>query len=68
MLNCLRGRVIEVGAEPGASTDLRIDLGGAEILARITRHSVGRLQLAPGKEVWTLVKAVSLDRPSVGYA
>ena len=68
VLNCFRGRIAEVGAEPGASVDVRIDVSGTPILARITRHSAERLRLAEGLEVWALVKAVSLDRHSVGYA
>jgi molybdate transport system ATP-binding protein len=68
VLNCLAGRIVEIGAEPGASVDVRIDVAGTPLLARITRHSAQRLQLAPGKQVWAMVKAVSLDRHSVGYA
>jgi molybdate transport system ATP-binding protein len=68
VLNCLRGRVAEIGVEPGASVDVRVDVAGTAILARVTRHSAERLQLAPGLEVWAMVKAVSLDRHSVGYA
>jgi molybdate transport system ATP-binding protein len=68
VLNCLRGRVAEVGSEPGASVDVRIDVAGTPLLARVTRYSAERLQLAPGREVWAMVKAVSLDRHSVGYA
>jgi molybdate transport system ATP-binding protein len=68
VLNCLRGRVVEIGTEPGASVDVRVDVAGTPLLARITRHSADRLRLAPGKEVWAMVKAVSLDRHSVGYA
>jgi len=68
VLNCLRGRVAEIGAEPGASVDVRIDVAGTPLLARITRHSAERLALAPGLEVWAMVKAVSLDRHSIGYA
>ena len=68
VLNCLRGRIVEIGAERGASLDLRLDVSGATLIARITRHSAQRLGLAPGQEVWAMVKAVSLDRHSVGYA
>ena len=68
VLNCFRGRIAQVGAEPGASVDVRIDVAGTPILARITRHSAERLRLAEGLEVWALVKSVSLDRHSVGYA
>ena len=68
VLNCLRGRIAQIGAEPGASVDVRIDVSGTPILARITRHSAERLRLVEGLEVWAMVKAVSLDRHSVGYA
>ena len=68
ILNCLRGRIVEIGAEPGASVDVRLDVAGTPIIARITRHSAHALRLATGQEVWALVKAVSLDRHSVGYA
>jgi len=68
VLNCFRGRIAQIGAEPGTSVDVRIDVGATPILARITRHSAERLRLAEGSEVWALVKAVSLDRHSVGYA
>jgi len=68
VLNCFRGRIVEIGAEPGASLDVRMDVSGTPIIARITRHSAGRLRLSTGQEVWALVKAVSLDRHSVGFA
>jgi molybdate transport system ATP-binding protein len=68
VLNCLPGKVVEIGSEPGASVDVRLDVSGTPLLARITRHSAQRLRLAPGMDVWALVKAVSLDRHSVGYA
>jgi len=68
ILNCFAGRIAEIGIEPGSSVDVRIDIAGTPILARITRHSATRLRLAAGQEVWALVKAVSLDRQSVGYA
>ena len=68
VLNCLPGRVLEIGREPGSSVDVRMDVSGTPIIARITRHSAERLRLAAGQDVWALVKAVSLDRHSVGYA
>lgn len=68
VLNCLQGRIAEIGAEPGANVDVRVDVAGTPIISRITRHSAERLRLVPGQEVWALVKAVSLDRHSVGYA
>jgi molybdate transport system ATP-binding protein len=68
VLNCFRGRILEIGDEAGASVDVRLDIAGAPIIARITRHSASRLRLAAGQEVWALVKAVSLDPHGAGFA
>ncbi|HEY8068360.1 MAG TPA: molybdenum ABC transporter ATP-binding protein [Burkholderiales bacterium] len=68
VLNCLAGRIVQISAEPGSSVDVRLDVSGTPVIARITRHSAERLGLTVGKEVWAMVKAVSLDRHSVGYA
>jgi molybdate transport system ATP-binding protein len=55
--NQLRGRVSAIA--PGSGGDLlRIDIGGHEVLARITRAATQELGLVPGSEVWVLVKAV----------
>ncbi|HLX80220.1 MAG TPA: molybdenum ABC transporter ATP-binding protein [Burkholderiales bacterium] len=68
VLNCLAGRIVQIGDEPGSSVDVRLDIAGTPLIARVTRHSAKRLGLAVGKDVWAMVKAVSLDRHSVGYA
>ena len=68
VLNCLPGIVAELGDDRGSSIDVRIAVGPTSIIARITRHSAVQLALAPGVAVYALVKAVSLDRHSVGYA
>ena len=47
---------------------MRITVGATAIIARVTRHSIRALNLAPGVPVHAMVKAVSLDRHSVGYA
>jgi len=67
-LNVLSGRVTAVGAGEGASVDVQLDIGGTPLLARITRKSVSALGLVPGKPVFALIKAVAVDRHSVGYA
>ncbi len=41
---------------------LRLGIGPATLLARITRDAVARLELAPGKSVFALIKSVSFDR------
>jgi molybdate transport system ATP-binding protein len=67
-LNVLQCIVTGVGEGEGASADVLLDAGGAAIVARITRKSVAALGISPGKAVFALIKAVAVDRPSVGYA
>lgn len=58
--NQLHGEVIEIVAGKVAA-DVRIVLaGGDEVVAQITLGSIGDLGLAPGVEVWALVKAQSI--------
>jgi molybdate transport system ATP-binding protein len=64
--NALAGRIAELKSEEGPFAELRIDLGGAFVLARLTRLAVAELGLAPGQEVLALIKSVALDRHSVG--
>ena len=66
--NVLRARVESLGGEFGALVDVRLRVGATPLVARLTRKSVGELGLLPGTEVWALLKAVSLDRHSVGFA
>ena len=67
-LTVLRGRIVEIGAEDGPTANVRVDVGGATIVARITRLSVNRLGLAAGREVYAMIKAISMDRQSSGFA
>ncbi|MGH8686537.1 MAG: molybdenum ABC transporter ATP-binding protein [Burkholderiales bacterium] len=67
-LNVLAGTVTAVGEDAGASVDVQLAVGGTPVIARITRKSCMALGLAPGKSVYALVKAVAIDRHSVGYA
>ena len=62
VVNVLTGRVVAVDAQDGAGATARVDLGGAELLAGITRLSAERLGLAPGLPVYVMIKAVALDR------
>ena len=67
MLNILPGTVSAFGEEAGASVDVQINLAGTILLARVTRKSVTALGLAPGRPVYALIKAVAIDRHSVGW-
>jgi molybdate transport system ATP-binding protein len=66
--NVLRGRVVDV--RPGAlgAADVTIAVGTTVLRSRITRRAAEQLALAPGLEVYALVKAVSLDRHGGGGA
>ena len=66
--NVLAGTVMSLGNEEGPSMDVQLDLGGTPLIARITRKSARELGLRPGLEVYALIKSVSIDRRSVGYA
>jgi molybdate transport system ATP-binding protein len=66
--NVLAGTVVGLGAEEGPSLDVQLDLAGTALIARITRKSAAELGLRPGLPVFALIKSVSIDRRSVGYA
>ena len=56
--NQLRGVIRAI--TPDADNDLiEVDIGGALVLARVTREATRELTLAPGSNVWVLIKAVS---------
>ncbi|AMN45964.1 molybdate ABC transporter ATP-binding protein [Steroidobacter denitrificans] len=58
--NMLTGRVSRVSGDD-ADTDLvQVDVGGAHIMARVTREATAALGLRGGLRVWVLVKAVSI--------
>ncbi|MBR0652762.1 molybdenum ABC transporter ATP-binding protein [Roseomonas terrae] len=60
--NVLRGTLTDIQpAGEGQEVFVRLAIGPSELLARITRDSVQRLQLHTGMVVWALVKAVTFD-------
>ncbi len=65
ILNVFAGEVREIGPITEALVDVLVD-AGAPIWARITARSVAQLGLEPGRRVHALVKAVAIDRHSVG--
>ena len=75
VLNILPATVSEVETDPsGPHVELALRVTAAPpaneraqtVLARVTRNSVADLALAPGKPVFALVKAVAIDRHSLG--
>ncbi len=61
ILNHLPATVIaERPASEAAQVLISLDVGGAVLLARITRRSRDQLGIVPGKQVWAQVKSVAL--------
>jgi molybdate transport system ATP-binding protein len=68
ILNVLRARVVGIDGESGPVVDVHLALGSATLIARITRRSLVELDIRTGQQVYALIKAVSFDQRSVGYA
>lgn len=66
-LNVLPATVAEIRSDPPYA-DIRLEAGGAALLARITDHSVRRLGLKAGRKVYAVIKSTALDRRSLGVA
>jgi molybdate transport system ATP-binding protein len=62
-LNVLEGIVAEIGPTDGAAAELRLECHGTPLLARLTRHSIDRLGLTPGRRVYAVIKAVAIEGP-----
>jgi molybdate transport system ATP-binding protein len=60
-LNVLPGTVAELGQGEGPILDLRLDCAGEALIARLTRRSIERLGLAPGKPVYAVIKSIAFD-------
>jgi molybdate transport system ATP-binding protein len=67
-LNLLPGRVTALDGSGEGSVAVGLDCGGVRLTARLTRKSVDTLRLAPGREVYAVIKSVALDRESLGRA
>jgi molybdate transport system ATP-binding protein len=68
ILNVLPAHVTAIDWESGPIVDLQLAVGRAALVARITRRSFEQLGVCTGQELYVLVKAVSFDQRSVGYA
>ena len=64
--NVLGGRITAVGPERGGVIDVSIAIGAITLRSRITARAARQLGLAPGLEIYALVKAVSLDQHGAG--
>jgi molybdate transport system ATP-binding protein len=64
-LNILPGVIADIARIEGPTVEIRLNCNGETLLARLTRYSVERLRLAPGSQVYALVKSVAIDRRSL---
>ena len=61
ILNALPARIVEMAEDTHPALALvRLQVGTASILARLTKRSAAALHLHPGQSVWAQVKAVAL--------
>ena len=67
-LNVLPGTVAEIGPADGAIVEMRLDCAGEPLIARLTRRSVERLGLEPGRPVYAVIKSIAFDHHSFAGA
>ncbi len=65
ILNIFPGTVTEISDRRDGQVDVLVDVG-TTLWARVTRLAAARLELAPGRKVCALVKAVAIDRHALG--
>ena len=65
ILNIFPGTITEIGDEVGPQVDILVDVG-TPLWARVTRYTVRNLDLRPGSPVFVLIKAIAIDRHSLG--
>lgn len=62
ILNVLRGTIENVRVDDDATMIIRLGLGNQNLLARVTRRSVEKLELKEGDRVFAQVKSVTVRR------
>lgn len=65
-LNILPATVRAIGAQEGAIVDVSVRCGAADLLARITRRSLTRLDLREGARCYAILKSVAVARRDIG--
>src|SRR5262252_3164766 len=64
-LNVLLGRVEELVPIEEGALEVQLRTGNERLLARVTRRSGEALGLAPGRQVFAVIKTVAIDRRSL---
>jgi molybdate transport system ATP-binding protein len=68
ILNVLPAHITAIDDGTGPTVDLQLVVGNVTLVARITRRSFRELEIRTGQKLYAMVKAVSFDQRSVGYA
>lgn len=58
--NMLQGRIVNLSTDDRHATLVTIDVGGVNLVARITNQATAELQLRRDLAIWVLVKAITL--------
>lgn len=58
--NMLAGTIARIAGDAADTDMVYVDIGGAQVLARVTRAALQALALRVGLQVWVLVKSVSI--------
>ena len=66
--NVLPGSIDAIADNGGAIVEVSVRLGDAVVPARISRQAMTELDLAAGKPVYVLIKAIAFDKRSVGFS
>ena len=61
-LNVLAGQVEKLVPIEGGALEVQLRVGNEHLLARVTRRSGEALGLAPGHQVFALIKTIAIDR------
>ncbi len=67
-LNVLHAIISKIGASHGPIVTVGLDCSGEALTARLTRRSVEKLDLAPGKPVYAVIKSIAFDYRSLSKA
>jgi len=59
--NVLPAEILEIREASPSQADIVLRCGSAHFAARITRASLSRLALAPGQQVFAIIKSVTID-------
>ena len=65
ILNIFKGNIIDINLDGGPQVEIKVDIGVA-LIARITRKSYEEMHLSIGSSVYTMIKAVAINRGNMG--